>query len=66
MEYGVFNRPGFIRIRAYEHDSDLEVDAIVKALSLGDTNPEISIAVAKAHNQYTHSIEKGCKKYFNR
>lgn len=60
---------GFSSARAYKHDSDLPydvIDSVVKALSLGDTNPEISIAVAKAHNQYTHSIEKGCKKYFSK
>jgi len=56
----------FIRTRAYKHDSDLEVDAIVKALSLGDTNPESTIAAAKAHNQYTHSFEEGCKKHFSK
>jgi len=42
------------------------IDSIVKALSLGDMDPESAIVAAKAHNQYTKSFEEGCRKHFSK
>jgi len=57
----------FVITRSQQTDGDLVgLDSIISALRLGDEDPERAVALAKAHNEYTQSFDKGCRKHFSK